>query len=299
MNTIGVQKENTAPYEVAALKENEPVTDASLSEWLEDYIDSTLLSAINDLARICTLLGEDRYTDCLMQVMMNSSEMSHAEIQDSIYSASYTTAFELLESFEVIPSESESLYELIRILSRILRLESSNESTALVDILSAEMDPIETFARCCEVVDTVSSESIIPRLESVSNGFIQKCLEIHQNKEVETKENVDYTELKKSLLLLQAALVDTPCWAISLLKSGMNAESLFKDYWAILQWKFDQETDDRVYAIQLLAVLLLGSDTRNQCYSYWREHSDQFLTDLSRIQKVDVVMAEFITQVKG
>ena len=38
MNTIGVQRENTAPYEVASLSEDERVSDASLSEWLEDYI---------------------------------------------------------------------------------------------------------------------------------------------------------------------------------------------------------------------------------------------------------------------
>lgn len=277
--------------------------DVAVENMVSDYCTDVFKQQFADIDEIMDEFDYADYPQAMLDIAMTQDMYSgKAGISDMIYQTTYRHLDYLLRRHEVILTEEASIDDQILILRALQLLQSCECHSDVVAITDSDLDYIEQFISLMQLVTVVEQPTtLMTKIESVSTSLIEAIYRLHKGKEDQEQSLASpehLAELKKLYIYYKEVLHKDGAniWAIKILQAGVNLGSEFNYYYKLVQPRIDAIADPTQLAEQLFMLFMMGSDSWQSILPYWRSHSEEIVSDMDLLTKVDMQLADQIAK---
>lgn len=235
----------------------------------------------------------------MLEILMADGDVAKGDTLSSIMGITSDVMAYFLSEHQIVMNEETPLEVMIKTASAVMGIQNYDDASTLIRICESQISNEDKFAEMAELVSNIHHTVVLQHLESVSSDLIKAVFIMHKDEDDKMVATGNAINLKLNAEIISALeelnnfkpIAGTAGYI--LLENNVVLGMKFSLYYPHLAERLDT-LEPMQAAHELLVLMTMSADARENPVVFFREHSDTMFTALDTITKVDQELGKLV-----
>jgi hypothetical protein len=266
-----------------------------LDDYLSDATTPEVKEAIRQAHELFDSYGLDTYEPGFEEILMTGDNVDTGETVNLIMQLTKSLQHQTLERQGVVISEDATITQLNLFLRGLRLMPDYDNPSALLGLLSMSTGPKEIVAEVMALVTGTSPDEFFMLVLNVDPNLLE--LMVENLDQISVDEDPETIVLKRNRVAQYKEFIEISgieqLKVAYLLDHGMDVGHPFTVYLNVIGQDFEEMSPVEV-ANELVAMCVISSDANENPRAAISEHLEQYVSDINKITKIDLVVGELL-----
>lgn len=268
---------------------------------LDDYLSGAATpeqkESIRRAHELFDSYGNDTYEEGFTSLLMEDGNVDTGATLQSIIQLTRSLQYQILEQHGLVITEDAGINALNVFLTGLRLIPDYDNAAVLMSFLNTQYGPQEIIAECIGLVTGTSADHLLTEIAGVDPAILQLMVTKLDRASVLDVDSDETIVMKRERIARYKLFVEGSqiqhLKVAYLLENGMDVGHPYQVYLNLIGQDFD-EMEAQAIANELIAMAVISSDYAYSPRAAISEHIEQFVSDLNKITKIDILVGDLL-----